>query len=105
MKRLIGTVIAGAGLLLGTAVFVGMGMPTKQQTMLPIKPVWAETKWPFPIDQWGTGRAFACGPQDCGAEVSLYIRPKIGFCNCATGVADNAELERVADTELVSQRI
>jgi hypothetical protein len=105
MKRHIAMVIAGAGLLLGTAVLVGMGMPTKRQATLPLEPVWAEAKWPFPIDQWGTGRAFACAAQNCGIEVSLYIRPKIGFCNCATGVADNAELERVADTELVSQQL
>ena len=105
MKRHIAMVIAGAGLLLGTAVLVGMGMPTKRQATLPLEPVWAEAKWPFPIDQWGTGRAFACAAPNCGAEVSLYIRPKIGFCNCATGVADNAELERVADTELVSQQL
>ena len=105
MKRHIAMVIAGAGLLLGTAVLVGMGMPTKRQATLPLEPVWAEAKWPFPIDQWGTGRAFACAAPNCGAEVSLYIRPKIGFCNCATGVADNAELERVADTELVTQQL
>ena len=105
MKRHIAMVIAGAGLLLGTAVLVGMGMPTKRQTTLPLEPVWSEAKWPFPIDQWGTGRAFVCVAKDCGTEVALYIRPKIGFCNCATGVSDNAELERVADTELVSQRL
>ena len=105
MKRHIAMVIAGAGLLLGMAALVGMGMPTKRQATLPIEPVWVEAKWPFPIDQWGTGRAFACAALNCGAEVSLYIRPKIGFCNCATGVSDNTELERVADTELVTQRI
>ena len=22
------------------------------------QPLWVETKWPFPMDQWGTGRAF-----------------------------------------------
>src|SRR6185312_2167606 len=58
--------------------------------------------WPFPIDQWGTGKAFVCRARDCGVEVTLYVRPKIGFCNCATGVSDAAELDRVADTALVS---
>ena len=105
MKRHIAMVIAGAGLLLGMAALVGVGMPTKRLATQPLQPVWAEAKWPFPIDQWGTGRAFACAAPNCGAEVSLYIRPKIGFCNCATGVADNAELERVADTELVTQQL
>ena len=61
-------------------------------------------KWPFPLDQWGTGRAFRCGAADCGAEVSLYLRPKLGFCNCATGVSDDEELDRVGDLELYSDK-
>ena len=105
MKRLMATVIAGAGLMLGTAALVSMGMPIKWQAPQPIEPVWAEAKWPFPIDQWGTGRAFACAAANCGTEVALYIRPKVGFCNCATGVSDDPELERVADTEFISQRL
>jgi hypothetical protein len=32
------------------------------------------------------------------------VRPKIGFCNCTTGVSDDAEFERVADTDLVSTK-
>jgi hypothetical protein len=35
-------------------------------------PVWAEVKWPFPIDQWGTGRAFACKAADCGSEPRVH---------------------------------
>src|ERR1700716_473689 len=104
MKRHIAMVIAGAGLLLGTAVLVGMGMPTKRQATLPLEPVWTEAKWPFPIDQWGTGRAFNCKPADCGTGVMLYLRAKLGFCNCTTGVADDEELERVGDVDLVDSR-
>jgi hypothetical protein len=63
---------------------------------------WAEVKWPFPLDQWGTGRAFQC--RDCGAEINLYLRAKLGFCNCTTGVADDAELDRVGDLELLSSK-
>ena len=48
------------------------------------EPVWTEGKWPVPIDQWGEGWAFACDGVDCGTNVSLYLRPKIGFCNCQT---------------------
>ncbi len=44
-------------------------------------------------------------PVDCGIKVDLYIRPKIGFCNCATGVSDDAELERVGDADLVGRRV
>src|SRR3954451_10492094 len=55
----------------------------------PLAPVWTDAKWPFPIDQWGTGRAFVCKAADCGTEVTLYLRAKLGFCNCTTGVADD----------------
>ena len=64
-------------------------------------PVWTETGWPYPIDQWGTGRAFRCRAADCGDELLLYLRAKVGFCNCATGVADDEELDRVSDVDLV----
>ena len=32
------------------------------------------------------------------------MRPKIGFCNCDTGVADDDEVDRVADLDLMSER-
>jgi hypothetical protein len=67
-------------------------------------PAWSEVKWPFLMDQWGKGRAFQCKGGDCGSELNLYVRSKIGFCNCTTGVADDAELDRVGDVELISQR-
>src|SRR5215471_8552790 len=65
------------------------------------RPVWTEVKWPFPIDQWGTGRAFACKAADCGAEVKLYLRAKLGSCNCTTGIAEDADLDRMSDFDLV----
>jgi hypothetical protein len=67
-----------------------------------IRPAWTEVKWPFPLDQWGVGRAFICRAADCGGEVDLYLRAKLGFCNCTTGVSDDAELDRVGDLELLS---
>ena len=67
-------------------------------------PVFTEVKWPFLMDQWGLGRAYRCGAEDCGTQVDVYLRPKIGFCNCATGVSDDEELERVADVELFGQK-
>ena len=66
-------------------------------------PVWREVKWPFLLDQWGIGRAYRCAPADCGTEINLYLRAKVGFCNCATGVSDDAELDRVGDLELFSE--
>ena len=68
-------------------------------------PAWSETQWPFPMDQWGKGKAFRCGANDCGSEVSLYVRAKIGFCNCATGVADDEELDRISDFDLFGNKL
>ena len=62
---------------------------------------WSEAAWPFPIDQWGEGWAYQCKAADCGTDVDLYLRPKLGFCNCQTGVADDQELDRVSDLDLV----
>ena len=64
-------------------------------------PVWTEVRWPFPLDQWGLGRAFHCNAADCGTEVNLYLRAKIGFCNCTTGVSDDPDLDRVGDVGLI----
>jgi hypothetical protein len=91
--------LAGSALVAGSMAVLGVRAPADPNTL---QPVWSEIKWPFLVDQWGTGRAFACRPADCGVGIDVYVRPKIGFCNCSTGVADDAELERVADTDLVS---
>jgi hypothetical protein len=66
-------------------------------------PVWTEIAWPFPIDPWGKGKAFRCKTADCGAEVNVYLRAKIGFCNCTTGVADDEDLDRMGDLALVGE--
>jgi hypothetical protein len=63
---------------------------------------WREIAWPFPRDGWPAGRAFRCDTAACGGEVELYVRPKIGFCNCDSGVADDDEVDRVADLDLIS---
>jgi hypothetical protein len=65
---------------------------------------WREIAWPFPRDGWPSGRAFRCENESCGEEVELYVRPKIGFCNCDSGVADDDEVDRVADLDLISER-
>jgi hypothetical protein len=65
---------------------------------------WQEIAWPFPRDGWPAGRAFRCDAALCGDEVELYVRPKIGFCNCDSGVADDDEVDRVADLDLISTR-
>jgi hypothetical protein len=68
-------------------------------------PIWTEVRWPFPLDQWGPGRTFQCKAVDCGSEVNLYLRAKIGFCNCATGVADDKDLDRMSDFDLVGGEV
>jgi hypothetical protein len=78
------------------------GSPSADGVTSAMEPAWAETKWPFLLDQWGTGKAFVCRPAECGVKIEVFIRPKIGFCNCNTGVSDDNELERVADTDLIS---
>jgi hypothetical protein len=65
---------------------------------------WREIAWPFPRDGWPAGRAFHCSVAFCGDEIELYVRPKIGFCNCDSGVADDDEVDRVADLDLISAR-
>jgi hypothetical protein len=64
---------------------------------------WQEIAWPFPRDGWPAGKAFRCGSAACGGEVELYVRPKMGFCNCDRGVADDDEVDRVADLDLMSR--
>ncbi len=93
--------IALAALLASDPATVGAASPGSMSSVP--HPVWSEVKWPFLLDEWGIGRAFRCGRADCGIEVDLYLRAKVGFCNCATGVSDNADLDRVSDLELFSQ--
>jgi len=65
---------------------------------------WREIAWPFPRDGWPAGRAFRCATEACSGDVEVYVRPKIGFCNCDSGVADDDEVDRVADLDLISAR-
>jgi hypothetical protein len=96
--------VAAIGLLGGDAVTVGVGQREAERVAVPARANFVEIKWPFLRDQWGDGRAFRCAAADCGVEVNLYVRPKIGFCNCDTGVSDDAELDRVGDLELFSDK-
>ena len=64
---------------------------------------WREIAWPFPRDGWPAGRAFRCNDSGCGS-IEVYVRPKLGFCNCDSGVADDDEVDRVSDLDLISER-
>jgi hypothetical protein len=66
-------------------------------------PAFAETQWPFRLDQWGSGRAYRCAAPACAGEVLVFVRPKSGFCNCYNGVADDDEIDRIGDVDLHSR--
>ena len=70
----------------------------------PLVERWHEIAWPFPRDGWPAGRAFHCASELCRDDVELYVRPKAGFCNCDGGVADDDEVDRVTDLDLMSER-
>jgi hypothetical protein len=95
------TTVAAAGLLAGSASVFGVRAPESPKAAA-TEPAWTEVKWPFALDQWGLGKAFTCAAADCGTRIDVYVRPKIGYCNCSTGVSDDQELERVSDAELVT---
>ena len=106
MKR-VTALIAGVGLC-GAVVLafcIASGLQSASRaTPAPDRAVWVETKWPFPMDQWGEGKAFQCRAADCGAEINLYIRVKVGFCSSTRGVADDDELDRLSDFDLMEGR-
>jgi hypothetical protein len=103
MKKAIPFMIALAGIvILAGALAFDERAPAKAP--IEIHPTWTEFKWPFLLDEWGIGRAFVCKPTECGVEVKVYLRPKIGFCKCATGVDNDEELERVSDIGLISNQ-
>jgi hypothetical protein len=62
---------------------------------------WTEVAWPFLYDAWGNGRAWHCPAAACGVDVGIYVRPKVGFCNCSVGVADDDEIDRVGDVSMI----
>jgi hypothetical protein len=98
MRRwpLIASVLVALGALSGAAAY-------HQHAGLHQQDAWQEIAWPFPRDGWPAGKAFRCGNAACGGEVELYVRPKLGFCNCDRGVADDDEVDRVADLDLMSE--
>jgi hypothetical protein len=66
------------------------------------RPLWREIAWPFARDAWDAGRAFKCEAAQCGGGTEVYIRPKLGFCNCTAGVSDDEEVDRVTDLDLIT---
>src|SRR5688572_30245476 len=98
------TAAFGLGALIAMLAWLAIGY-AREAALSNSRPAWTETTWPFLADEWGKGKAFRCKAADCGAEVAVYVRAKIGFCNCTTGVADDDELERLSDFRLMGEKI
>jgi hypothetical protein len=108
MRKTVLTLVAAfvvGGLCVPLAWFIADQSQRAVAVTPPGKPVWTEVEWPFLIDQWGKGKAFQCKAADCGTEVNLYLRAKIGFCNCTTGVSDDDELSRVGDIGIIGGNV
>ncbi len=104
-----GVAFALGGLLAGIVMLGGYDPRPLAGSGTQVTPVteaaWVEVDWPLPPDPWGRGKAFRCAASHCGAELNVFVRPKLGFCNCATGVADDDELARIGDLNLLSYRL
>ena len=93
------------GAFTGLSAFFAWPMLVQSKALTPPShPKFAEVRWPFPTDEWGEGKAFRCAAKDCGVDVNVYIRAKIGFCNCSTGVSDDNELDRLSDFNLMGDK-
>ncbi|MEH2523251.1 MULTISPECIES: hypothetical protein [unclassified Bradyrhizobium] len=99
MRRwpLIAFAVMALGALPGAAAYQHVAPHREEQ-----KADWREIAWPFPRDGWPAGKAFHCEGAVCGGDVAIYVRPKMGFCNCDRGVTDDDEVDRVADLDLMS---
>ncbi len=90
------------GLALGLGVALAAGAAAVPRAGLSPQAGWEEVRWPFPRDAWPAGRAFRCNGAGCGGGMQVYVRPKVGFCNCATGVSGDAEVDGVSDLDMIS---
>jgi hypothetical protein len=66
---------------------------------------WSETAWPFPKDLWSPGKAFRCSAARCGTEVRVFVRTKDGLCSCTAPIADDDDVDRMGDIELVAEKL
>jgi hypothetical protein len=66
-------------------------------------PVWSVANWPFPMDQRGPGQRSLQSERLRERDHRVLARQN-GFLHCTTGVADDEELERLADFELFSNK-
>jgi hypothetical protein len=82
-------------------LIAGDGLATDTPDTARAHPAFYATAWPFLLDQWGRGQAFRCAAADCGAQTTLYVRSKVGFCDCFNHVDDDDDIDRLTDFDLV----
>jgi hypothetical protein len=99
------TLAFGIGGAVALAAWALFKLTTPSDAARAPHPVWSEVAWPFPMDEWGRGKAYRCTAADCGAEINVYLRAKVGFCNCTGGIADDEELERLSEFNLVGGQV
>ena len=95
--------LIGAAVLLGAAI--GRLLPSVRVASLDTSALpegWRPVDWPLIKDQFDSGLAIECMGSGCANFSAVTVRAKIGFCNCATGVSDDEELERIGDLHLVA---
>jgi hypothetical protein len=102
---IIAVIAAALGIGAGALIILGNRANLADSGAPPTLPNWVEVQWPFPMDQYGKGKAFRCEAADCGMVVDLYVRPKLGSCNCATGVATDEDLDRMSDFDLLGRKV
>ncbi len=88
--------------LLLPALAVGLALGAVLPGRHPVLPDWQEIAWPFGRDAWPAGRAFRCGSAACGGEQEVYLRPKVGLCNCTRGITGDAEVDGVSDMDMLT---
>jgi hypothetical protein len=93
-----------AGLLAVGVVSILKRDPVQQPLALDPAAGWTEMAWPLSPTPWWPSKAFVCKAMACGGDMTLYVRVKVGFCNCAEGIADDTELERIGDFADLSRR-
>jgi hypothetical protein len=100
-KHTIILIIAAAFALGGlVSAFALLAPKRSNESQASLHSAWQEVHWSYPMDQWGTGKAFRCNAAHCGTEVTIYLRAKIGFCNCSDGLSTDDELDRISDFDL-----
>ncbi len=98
------SIAAAVGLLMVGVALVLRPDPIKEPLRLDPASGWTEVAWPLSPTPWWPSKAFVCTAASCGGEAILYLRVKVGFCNCDEGIADDAELERIGDFADLSRR-